>query len=360
MYNTYNKSKPLIELYSKDYVTFSSKLTENIKKYYYDVYTFDLRVRNKYNSENKVFFEDDSWLISGSCGTLFHTYDFLLLWNLSITLSSFSIKNVILAGVNSKYDSQMSMFLYHLYLQNKSYLFLQDINKYYRNGGGICFRRVNIISRRMFGHFGFFFESIKERKEFRDYGYKYLSINPQIKSKIIEIGIIYRDLYNSRKIINENDMLGMINCLKRIYKNIKIERFAFDKMNAKEQILVIANKNILISSSGSSFSNILWIVNPKVLVIECFSWFVNGEIMHFTINNGYYYIPILPVVTYLGIYQTFFVDNKFEKTPYTFQPFFTTHPLKWAEISRLQIYVAIKRIKFAIDYGMNGITKNQS
>lgn len=355
LYNAYDKSKPFIELYSKDYKNNALKLIENMKKYYYNIYTFDLRVTNNYKSENKVFLEDDSWLISGSCGTLFHTFDFLLLWNLSKSQPSPPIKNVILAGVNSKYDNQMSMFLYHLYLHNKSYLFLQDINKYYRKGGYICFRKVNIISRRMFGHFGMFFENIKERKEFRDYGYKYLSINPQKNPKIIEIGIIYRDLDNSRKIVNENGMLDMINSLKRVYKNIRIERFAFDKMNAKEQILMIKNKNILISPSGSSLSNILWIVNPKVLVIECFSWFINGEIMHFTINNGYYYIPILPVVTYLGVYETFFNDNKFEKTPFTFQPFFATHPLKWAEISRLQIYVVIKRIKFAIDYGFNGI-----
>lgn len=39
LYNAYDKSKPFIELYSKDYKNNASKLIENMKKYYYNIYT---------------------------------------------------------------------------------------------------------------------------------------------------------------------------------------------------------------------------------------------------------------------------------------------------------------------------------
>lgn len=232
--NQCDESRPIIQFFSRNARNFFNGIEDKMRKYYYDVFTFGLRVDNYYTPESKVFFDDDFWLISGSCLTLFHAYDFLILWNMTRTSSSPTIKKVIIAGVNTKCNFSMQQFLYHLYLENISYLFLQDINKYYRNNGSICFHKVNVISRRMFGNFGMFFENIKERNSFRDYGYHYLSINPQIHSDIIEIGVIYRDTDRSRDIVNENDMLEMINSLKRVYKNLVIHRFAFDKMNVKE------------------------------------------------------------------------------------------------------------------------------
>lgn len=254
---------------------------------------------------------------------------------------------------------EMQFFLTQLFThhyKNITKYYFEDLLKIFRYKL-ICFKEINVVNRRVFGHYGMIFKTKEERRIFRDDAYQYLNINEK-KLDTIEIGIIYRKIENGqRKIINEENIIKLIKEMNLKY-NYKISRIYFDGLDAKEQIKLILNKNLIISPSGSSLCNIIWFIHNYNVIIECFGLYINNDINHSSISFGINYFPLFSKRTLININE-YYDSYNISKSEYPSVHINTLsfHPLRRDTNGIMEI--SLKQILSVLYYSIKYIKRNK-
>lgn len=302
--------------------------------------------------------EKGVWINSCFCSTLWHYFDYYLLYDICNKEKYPPVNEVIFLQLNGGIG-EMQFFLTQLFTyhyKNITKYYFEDLLKIFRYKY-ICFKEINVVNRRVFGHYGMIFKTKEERRIFRDDAYQYLNINEK-KLDTIEIGIIYRKIENGqRKIINEENIIKLIKEMNLKY-NYKINRIYFDGLDVKEQIKLILNKNLIISPSGSSLCNIIWFIHSYNVIIECFGLYINNDINHSSTSFGINYFPLFSKRTLININE-YYDSYNISKSEYPSVHVNTVsfHPLRKDTNGIMEI--SLKQILSVLYYSIKYIKRNK-
>lgn len=253
----------------------------------------------------------------------------------------------------SLYNSMILKFITRN-IKYKNIFFQPDILRLFRKlkNEDICFKTIHLIIRSKNGAFLGLFRSYKTRIKFRDEGYKYLRITPEkdIKKEKICITIIVRKTNKDRRITNLVLIKNMIKSMKYEYEEVY-----FDGKLPIEQILMIINAKIILTPFGAGIINVMWIVSPKVLIINCMSTYVMADYNYFAYSVGYRIISLFSLhhlVDPLTFDEGYREKFKFSNTPcVTLSTFFRTNfPLHKTNGDNMTI--STNQIRYSIYYGL--------
>lgn len=303
------------------------------------------------------------WFLPNFSSGLFIKWDNFMLYKIFGDKNYPPVKNIIFDSLPINYaDFEMHRLYDKIYTskyENVKKYYSEDMNKYYRKYGTICFKEVHTINRSGFN--GFYFLDRSMRIKFRDDGYRIANINYNNKNKknrVIEIGVIIRkNQLRRREIININEILLLLKEITRNNNRINYEVIYFDEKSARDQILLIMNKQIILTPHGANLCNILWIVNSKATIFECYSIFRTDAYLKLSIMMNYRYFPLAsPNIDALNVINNSSVEYDFDIYPYIHHNRYFYHPIKYYPST--DIAISIKQMLFGILLSFNELKIN--
>lgn len=303
------------------------------------------------------------WFLPSWSSGLFIKWDNFMLYKIYGDKKYPPVKNMIFDSLLINYpDFEMHRLYDKIYTskyENIKKFYLEDMTKYYRKCKTICFKELHSINRSGFN--GFYFLDRSMRVKFRDDGYRITNINTNTNNankRIAEIGVIIRKYHlRRREIININDIILLLKEIIRNNDKIKYEVIYFDEKSTKDQILLIMNKQIIITPHGANLCNILWIVNNKATILECYSIFRTDAYLKLSIMMNYRYFPLAsPHVHAFNIINNSSLEYDFNDFPYIHHNRYFYHPLKY--YASADIAISIKQMLFGILLSFNELKVN--
>lgn len=138
-----------------------------------------------------------------------------------------------------------------------------------------------------------------------------------------KIFISRKDSYNSRKILNEDEIF-------ELFAQKGFERYELSKMSVAEQIILFHNAEIVVSEQSSGLTNVIF-CKPGTLVIEVFQALIDNCFWWLSHMFGLRYIPIKT----LPVDVDYFADFRNKNFSLMFESFFKATNVPTDEIKKI-------------------------